>query len=86
MAGPRNYPGLAALRFLLGMAESIVTPGFTLLCARFYTRQEQALRIGIWYCCNGLGSMLGGLLGYGVGHITNTGIPNWAWIFIVNGS
>lgn len=52
-----------AVRTLLGAAESVVTPGFALLTARFYTRQEQPLRFAIWYSCNGLGSCIGGLLG-----------------------
>jgi len=85
LAFPESFTGLAILRFLLGAAESVVTPGFALITARFYTRQEQPLRMAFWYCCNGLGSTLGGLLGYGVGHIHAASIHNWAWIFIVNG-
>lgn len=62
-AFPKTFTGLAVLRFLLGASESVVTPGFALITARFYTRQEQPLRMALWYCCNGLGSTIGGLLG-----------------------
>lgn len=63
MTAPTAFPGLMAVRTLLGAAESVVTPGFALLTARFYTRQEQPLRFALWYSCNGLGSCIGGLLG-----------------------
>jgi MFS family permease len=63
MATPSGFDSLMAIRTLLGAAESVVTPGFALLTARFYTRQEQPLRFAIWYSCNGLGSCIGGLLG-----------------------
>lgn len=82
MAFPQRFTGLVTVRTLLGAAESVITPGFTLITARFYTRQEQPFRFAIWYSMNGLGSMLGGLLGYGVGFINNTRIENWAWIFM----
>lgn len=41
MAIPRSFAPLAAIRFLLGAAESLISPGFVLLNARFYTVQEQ---------------------------------------------
>lgn len=63
MAAPEGFGGLMAVRTLLGAAESVVTPGFALLTARFYTRQEQPFRFSLWYSCNGLGSCIGGLLG-----------------------
>lgn len=102
MAGPRNFAGIAALRTLLGAAESMVTPGFALITARFYTRREQPFRVAVWYCCNALGNFFGGLFGkpdvgtakaltdripkaYGVGQIYGTSIPNWAYIFLLNG-
>lgn len=87
MAVPRYFAGLAVLRTLLGMSEGTVTPGFVLITSRFYKREEQPLRVGIWYCCNGLGSFIGGLISYGTGHIdAGETIPNWIWIFIINGT
>lgn len=85
MAAPRNFAGMAALRTLLGASESLVTPGFVLLVSRFYARAEQPLRVGLWYCCNGLGSFTGALISYAMGHVRVKGVPPWAWIFILNG-
>lgn len=85
MAAPRSFGGMAAIRTLLGASESLVTPGFVLLFARFYRRDEQPLRVGLWYCCNGLGSFTGALISYAMGHVHVRGLPNWAWIFLLNG-
>lgn len=82
MAAPRSFGGAAAIRILLGCSEALVTPGFVLLISRFYKREEQPLRVGLWYCCNGLGSFIGALISFGIGHIHVDNIPNWAWIFI----
>ncbi|WWD19392.1 hypothetical protein CI109_103852 [Kwoniella shandongensis] len=86
MAAPRSFGGAAAIRTLLGCSEALVTPGFVLLISRFYKREEQPLRVGLWYCCNGLGSFVGALVSYGMGHIKVARVPNWAWIFIFNGA
>lgn len=85
MAAPRNFAGMAALRTLLGVSEALITPGFVLLVSRFYKREEQPLRVGLWYCCNGLGNFTGALISYAMGHVHVNGLPNWAWIFILNG-
>jgi hypothetical protein len=37
MTAPQGFAGLMAVRLLLGAAESIVTPAFSLITARFYT-------------------------------------------------
>ena len=73
------------IRFLLGVAESVVTPGFVLYTSMFYTRKEQVLRVMLWACTQGLFSIVGSLLSYGLGHITNTAIKPWEYIFLVLG-
>ncbi|KAJ9116221.1 hypothetical protein QFC24_006812 [Naganishia onofrii] len=44
-------------------------------------------RVGLFYCCNGLGSGIGALISYGTGHITSTSptVQNYHWIFIIDG-
>lgn len=42
----------------------------------YYTRKEQVLRTGAWACANGFGSMIGGIIAYGMGQ-ANTGISSW---------
>lgn len=40
----KNYAGLVVARFFLGVAESAVAPGFSLLTGMFYKRKEQPSR------------------------------------------
>lgn len=43
-----NFGGLLACRFVLGICEGSVTPGFMIVTSMFYTRKEQTLRVGYW--------------------------------------
>jgi ACS family allantoate permease-like MFS transporter len=73
------------IRFLLGVAESVVTPGFVLYTSMFYTRKEQVLRTLLWAAMQGLFSIVSSLLSFGLGHITNTALKPWMYIFLVLG-
>ena len=52
-AGVQTFQGLYAQRFFLGLLESGVSPMFMLIVAGFYKKDEQALRMGVWYCATG---------------------------------
>ncbi|CAI6096717.1 hypothetical protein V2G26_016402 [Clonostachys chloroleuca] len=78
-----DFPGLAACRFFLGWFEAPITTCFMMMVSQWYLRQEQPLRAGIFYCCNGIGSMLGGIFSYGIGQIH--GFPVWKCIFLICG-
>lgn len=54
-----------------------------MLILQRYTRPEQPFRAGIFYCCNGFGSMIGGILTYGIGQIHS--FPVWKAIFLLCG-
>lgn len=43
-AACKNFAGLAAARFLLGVTEAAVAPGFSLVTGIFYKRNEQPKR------------------------------------------
>lgn len=83
--GLRNFAGLMVIRFLLGVAESVVTPGFVLYTSMFYTRREQVMRTMLWAAMQGAFSIISSLLSYGLGHITNTSLKPWMYIFLVLG-
>ncbi|KAI1348664.1 MFS general substrate transporter [Xylaria sp. FL0043] len=80
-----NFAGIAANRFLLGVFESVVNPGFVLCLSMWYRANEQPMRMVSYYCMNGVAGIFGGLLGYAVGHIT-TGLPQWQYIFLIFGA
>ncbi|KAL3420353.1 allantoate permease [Phlyctema vagabunda] len=83
--GLTNFGGLMAIRFLLGVAESVVSPGFVLYTSMFYTRREQVLRTMLWAAMQGTFSIIASLLSFGLGHITNTALKPWMYIFLVLG-
>ncbi|KAJ6024662.1 MFS general substrate transporter [Penicillium herquei] len=80
-----NFAGIASNRFILGMVEAVVNPGFVLLMSMWYKSKEQPLRLESYYCTNGIATMFGGLLGYAIGHIT-TGLARWMYVFLIFGS
>ncbi|KAH7322499.1 MFS transporter [Stachybotrys elegans] len=82
-AACENFSGLAACRFFLGFFEAPITPCFMMIVGMWYTRDEQPFRAGVFYSCNGVGSMLGGILTYAIGQIDS--FPVWKAIFLLCG-
>lgn len=51
-----------------------------MLISSMYRRTEQAGRLGLVYICNGIAMAVGGLVGYGIGHMMGVGGMNaWQW-------
>jgi MFS family permease len=44
-----NFKGLAVTRFMLGLAEGGLFPGINLLLSSYYNRNEQNLRISLFF-------------------------------------
>ncbi|KAJ4319427.1 hypothetical protein N0V94_003931 [Neodidymelliopsis sp. IMI 364377] len=82
-AATHNFAGFAAMRFLLGVFESVVTPAFMMIVGMWYLRKQQPARAGVFYCFNGLGSATGGILFYGVGYAKHFTV--WKIIYIICG-
>ncbi|KFY45749.1 hypothetical protein V494_00795 [Pseudogymnoascus sp. VKM F-4513 (FW-928)] len=80
-----NFSGLIALRFFLGVLESAVAPAFVVLTAQWYTRSEQPLRQNIWFAATPTFGIIGGLVGYAVGHIKDSVVTPWRLLFIIFG-
>ncbi|KAK3317730.1 major facilitator superfamily domain-containing protein [Cercophora scortea] len=82
----RSFGSFFAVRALLGLAEGGLLPGMVLYLSGLYTRQEMALRIGIFYTANSLSGAFGGLLARGLSAIApRGGLEGWRWIFIIEG-
>jgi MFS family permease len=84
-AASRNFTDLAVLRILSGAFEATADPAFVLITGTWYTRSQQPTRIGYWYTANGFGIALGGLFGYGIGHIKGA-LPSWKYEFLIIGA
>ncbi|CZT25046.1 related to allantoate permease [Ramularia collo-cygni] len=82
-AACHNFTGLAICRFLLGCFESVITPTFMMIVGQWYQRNEQSSRAGAFYCFNGVGASVGGILFFGVGQ--STGFAVWRTIFLLAG-
>lgn len=82
--GATNYGGILVLRFLLGMFEASILPLCMMICAMFYTKKEQPLRMCIFLLFNGVATMVGLLLLYGLGH-AHLSMKTWRLIFMVIG-
>ncbi|KAH0007844.1 MFS general substrate transporter, partial [Aureobasidium melanogenum] len=52
----------------------------------WWTAAEQPLRLEAYYCTNGIATMVGGLLGYAIGHITTGSLARWMYVFLIFGS
>jgi ACS family allantoate permease-like MFS transporter len=48
MLGVSNYGGLLACRFLLGLFEACLSPGFLQITTRWYKQREQPFRFALW--------------------------------------
>jgi MFS family permease len=51
----------------------------------WYKRNEQPLRIAFWYGSSGLGSLIGGIVFFGIGHIQGALHP-WKYQYLILGS
>ncbi|KAL4968349.1 major facilitator superfamily domain-containing protein [Aspergillus stella-maris] len=83
----KTYAQFVVVRALLGTAEGGLYPGSLLFLSTLYTREELALRVGIFYSSASLSGAFGGLLARGFSAIpaTSTVHGSWRWIFIIEG-
>ncbi|KAF5356616.1 hypothetical protein D9758_008204 [Tetrapyrgos nigripes] len=84
--GCRSFAGALVNRIILGVLEACVTPGLGLMTPFWWRLEEQPVRHMTWYCFNGVAGIVGGFLAYGLGHATNSSVPNWALIFLTLGA
>ncbi|KAL6407832.1 hypothetical protein AUP68_08857 [Ilyonectria robusta] len=80
-----NFEGLMMVRFLLGIAEATITPGFMFLTSTWYTRDEMPTRVGIWFAGNAVGGLVASLFAFAIGHLDNSSISPWRWMYLILG-
>ncbi|KAK8155198.1 major facilitator superfamily domain-containing protein [Phyllosticta citrichinensis] len=61
-----NYAGLLVRRFFMGMFEASISPLIMTITSMFYARDEQPFRMCLFLAFNGVTTMLGALLSYGL--------------------
>ena len=80
-----SFAGLAAFRFILGGFEASIAPSMLVVVAMWWTRREQPLRNNIWYSTNGISTIIGSLLTYGLGHLPTDHLKSYQIIFLTCG-
>ncbi|KAF8856110.1 MFS general substrate transporter [Acephala macrosclerotiorum] len=80
-----SFASLATVRFLLGVFEATISPGFVAITGIWWTRQEQASRSAIWISFLGFFGTIGGLITFGIGHIEGS-LATWKLIFLILGA
>lgn len=84
-AAATSFPGLFAMRFFLGGLESSIAPCNVALTQTFYRRSEQGFRTCNWYAMNGLSTIIGSAIAYGLGHIRSDVLHSYQIIFLTLG-
>ncbi|KAH8148409.1 uncharacterized protein LAJ45_07511 [Morchella importuna] len=84
-ASVKNFGGMMAVRWFLGMAESAFFPLVIYYLTTFYRRGELARRLAIFYAASNIANAFSGLLAFGVFQIDHS-IPSWRFLFLIEGS
>ncbi|KAF5868152.1 putative pantothenate transporter liz1 protein [Botrytis fragariae] len=87
-AAVTNVSQLYALRFLIGLCEGAFFPCIIYVIGSWYTKQERAKRVTLFYCTATLATMFSGYLQAAAydnlsGHLGHAG---WQWLFIICGT
>ena len=89
LAACKNFAGLLACRFFLGVLEAAIVPAWVVFTSQWYTKEEQGFRVGIWFSVCGAAQMFGGFFAYGVavhvGRDADAALRGWQVIFLVLG-
>ncbi|TBU33896.1 MFS general substrate transporter [Dichomitus squalens] len=87
IAATRNYGGLLATRFLLGMFEAGLFPGLIYCLTFWYKPNERAVRVALIVAGATLGGAFGSAIAFGIGTVNGAhGLEGWRWLFLIEGA
>ncbi|TKA67200.1 hypothetical protein B0A49_04513 [Cryomyces minteri] len=81
----KNFGGLVACRFLVGLFEAGLFPGCVYIISMYYQRMELQRRLSLFFCASILAGAFGGLLAYALAKMAGIGGYNGWRIFIIEG-
>ncbi|KAG0650795.1 putative transporter [Hyphodiscus hymeniophilus] len=82
----KNWSGLMAARWFLGLFEAGLFPGVNYYLSCWYKREEFGVRAAIFFSSAAVSGSFGGLLAAAIEKMDGLGgRPGWAWIFILEG-
>ncbi|EMR65882.1 putative mfs transporter protein [Eutypa lata UCREL1] len=82
----KNFGGLFAVRWFLGMAESAFFPLVIYYQTTFYRRGELARRLALFYAASNIANAFSGLLAFGTFQIRGGALEPWRYLFVVEGA
>ncbi|KAE8408113.1 major facilitator superfamily domain-containing protein [Aspergillus pseudonomiae] len=82
----RNYGGILATRFFLGLAEAGFYPGVLYHLSFWYNTDRMPLRLAFFYASGVFSGTISGLLAYAISFMNKAGgLSGWRWVFILEG-
>ncbi|KOS23273.1 putative transporter [Escovopsis weberi] len=82
----KNWSGLMAARWFLGVAEAGMFPGVNYYLSCWYKRNEFGSRAALFFSAAALAGSFGGLLAAAIQKLDGkAGLAGWAWIFVIEG-
>ncbi|KAL7275393.1 hypothetical protein RUND412_001671 [Rhizina undulata] len=86
MGFAKNFSGMMAARWFLGMAEAGLFPGVNYYLSCWYKRREFGIRAAVFFSAAAVSGSFGGLLAAAISEMDGIGGKRgWAWIFILEG-
>jgi ACS family allantoate permease-like MFS transporter len=89
LAACKSFASLMVCRALLGMAEAAIVPAWVVFTSQWYSKEDQAFRVGVWFSMCGFAQMFGGYVAYGiavhVGADPSAALKGWQIIFLFLG-
>ncbi|ESK94091.1 allantoate permease [Moniliophthora roreri MCA 2997] len=84
----RTFPGALINRFFLGLFESAIIPGQTIMTGFWYQRSEIPTRQCIWFSGVAVAGLVGSYMAAGIEAIPDTapGPKKWQYLFYILGS
>ncbi|KAK9470398.1 major facilitator superfamily domain-containing protein [Dipodascopsis tothii] len=87
IAAVKGFGALTAIRFLVGVAEAGLFPGFVYFLTFWYRPEERSVRVAVILASATLAGAFGGAIAYGVGKIDGRhGLSGWQWLMIIEGA
>ncbi|KAF2178838.1 permease of the major facilitator superfamily [Zopfia rhizophila CBS 207.26] len=82
-----NYGGIVACRFILGVVEAPFFAGVLFYLSKWYTKEELAKRMAIFYSGSLISGAFGNLIAAGIlnGLDGDLGMSAWQWLYIIEG-
>lgn len=87
MAYSRNFGGLIACRFFLGIFEAGTFPSIFYIMANYYCQRESQRRFSFFFSCTCLAGGCAGAIAFRIKDLDGKhGLASWQWIYIIEGS